>query len=138
MSKPTPPSRCYANARLHDMRNFQFQNEIRCLCSFMVHHFMILLSISMAFHSVLRDFHSQNIMITDVDVNLRITAFIEFTASFAQYPLFIADHPALDEDYARNIQDQATFDELKLEAERNRNPIGGFLPSRLTSNSYAF
>lgn len=58
----------------------------------------------------------------------------EFVAYIAHHPLFIVDHP---EDHAlrkRNIQDQGTFDELMLEAERNRNPVGGLPPSRLTSN----
>jgi hypothetical protein len=92
------------------------------------------------------DFHSPNIMITDVDANPRITAVIdweysgpEFGTDFAQYPLFIVDHPAWNEDNPlrkRNIQDQNTFDEIILEAERNRNPVRGLPLSRLISNSY--
>jgi len=92
------------------------------------------------------DFHSQIIMITDIDTHPRITGVIdwefsgpEFATSFAQYPLFIVDHPAWDEDHPRrerNIRDQATFDELILEAERIRNPVGGPQLSHLVSNSY--
>ena len=92
------------------------------------------------------DFHSQNIMITDVDVNPRITAIIDwefsgpdFVTSFAHYPLFIVDHPLWDEDHPlreRNRQDQATFNELILEAERTRNPVSNVPLSRLISDSY--
>ena len=93
------------------------------------------------------DFHSQNIIITDVDTHPRITGVIDwefsgpdFSTSFAQYPLFIVDHPAWDDDHPlreRNIRDQATFDELILEAERIRhNPVGGPRLSHLISNCY--
>jgi hypothetical protein len=92
-------------------------------------------------------FHSQNIIITDVDIHPRITGVIDwefsgpdFPTSFAQYPLFIVDHPAWDDDHPlreRNIRDQATFDELILKAERIRhNPVGGPRLSHLISNCY--
>ena len=93
------------------------------------------------------DFHSQNIIITDVDTHPRITGVIDwefsgpdFPTALAQYPLFIVDHPAWEADHPlreRNIRDQATFDELILEAERIRpNPVGGPRLSHLISNSY--
>jgi hypothetical protein len=54
------------------------------------------------------DFHSQNIMITDAGTNPCISAIIDwefsgpdFATSFAQYPLFIVNHPL----HKRNIQD---------------------------------
>ncbi|KIM88331.1 hypothetical protein PILCRDRAFT_771158 [Piloderma croceum F 1598] len=50
------------------------------------------------------DFHSQNIMIIDSDTSPRIAAVIDWelssphaTSSFAQYPLFIVDHPAWED-----------------------------------------
>ena len=59
-----------------------------------------------------------------------------FAADFATYPLFIIDHPAWNEDNPlrkRNIQDQNTFNEIILEAERNRNPVGGLPLSSLAA-----
>jgi len=45
------------------------------------------------------DFHSQNIMVTDVKSNPRVTAVIDWefsatvaTSTFSQYPFFIVDH----------------------------------------------
>jgi len=81
------------------------------------------------------DFHSQNIMVTeDIESNPRVTAVIdwEFTATvstftFAQYPLFIVDHPVWDDNHPlrpRNIRDQASFDKIMHEAELERNPEG--------------
>jgi hypothetical protein len=62
------------------------------------------------------DFHSQNIFITDVDSQEpRVTGVIDWewssalpTASFAQYPLFIVDHPLWPDDHPlrkRNVHD---------------------------------
>ncbi|KAJ3992631.1 hypothetical protein F5050DRAFT_1787536 [Lentinula boryana] len=93
------------------------------------------------------DFHSQNIMITDIiSSHPRITAIIDwelsgpdFTSSFAQYPLFIVDHPHWYSDHPlrkRNVRDRVMFDELILEAERNRNPVDDLRLSRLISDSY--
>jgi hypothetical protein len=92
------------------------------------------------------DFHSQNIMVTDVDTSPSITGIIDwefsgpdFATSFAQYPFFIIDHPSWKEDHPlrkRNIQDQTTFDKLLLEAERSRDPVSGPPLSRLISDSY--
>jgi hypothetical protein len=53
----------------------------------------------------------------------------DFATSFAQYSLFIVDHPFWDED-------QATFGKLLLEAEPIRPPVSGLQLSRLISNSY--
>jgi hypothetical protein len=73
------------------------------------------------------DFHSQNILICDVDSGPHITGVIDWefsgtkpTSSFAQYPLFIVDHPAWGPDHPlrpRNVCDQKTFLELMREAE---------------------
>jgi hypothetical protein len=92
------------------------------------------------------DFHSQNIMITDIDTSPRISAVIDwelsgpdFATTFAYYPLFIVDHPLWDDDHPlrqRNIRDQATFDELILEAESKRGPVCGPPLSHLISNGY--
>ncbi|KIM47410.1 hypothetical protein M413DRAFT_199512 [Hebeloma cylindrosporum] len=93
------------------------------------------------------DFHSQNIIITDVDTHPRITGVIDwessgptFTTTFAQYPLFIVDHPAWEEEdhplRERNIRDQTTFDELIREGELIRNPVSGPRLSHLISNGY--
>jgi hypothetical protein len=96
------------------------------------------------------DFHSQNIMVdVDTDINHpKITSVIDwefsgpdYVSSFAQYPLFIVDHPMWDEDHPlreRNVQDQATFDKLIREAERSnsRHSVGGQQLSRLISGSY--
>ncbi|KIM81442.1 hypothetical protein PILCRDRAFT_501832 [Piloderma croceum F 1598] len=91
------------------------------------------------------DFHSQNIMVTDVESNNpRITAVIDWdltttvpTSSFAQYPLFIVDHPAWKDEEplrARNIRDQSAFDKFMQEAELTRNPAGGQPLSRAFAN----
>ena len=92
------------------------------------------------------DFHSQNIMITDIDTHPRITAVIDwersasdFPTSFAHYPFFIVDHPAWEDDHPlceRNKKDQITFNEIILETERLRKPVDGPKLSRLISNSY--
>ncbi|KAJ3513459.1 hypothetical protein NLJ89_g2930 [Agrocybe chaxingu] len=82
------------------------------------------------------DFHSQNILIDDVDTpSPRITAILDWegtstapTTSFAQYPLFIVDHPFWDDDHLlkpRNMRDQATFNRLMREAECRLDPDGG-------------
>ena len=78
------------------------------------------------------DFHSQNIIVTDVESNPRITAVLDWelsstlpTSSFAQYPLFIVNHPAWKDDNplcARNIRDQSAFNKFMQEAELKRDP----------------
>ena len=93
------------------------------------------------------DFHSQNIMVTDVESNPQVTAVIDWefsatvaTSTFAQYPLFIVDHPLWDDNHPlrpRNIRDQASFDKFMHEAELKRNPDGGQLLSRAFANSLA-
>ena len=143
----------FANANLRDICNENFGSDTKAY-SYAQAWFMRSLIPSLFDPSVDAhgcplspgDFHSQNIMITDVDTNPRITAVIDwdysgpdFAADFATYPLFIVDHPAWNEDNPlrkRNIQDQNTFDEIILEAERNRNPVGGLPLSSLISNSY--
>jgi hypothetical protein len=90
------------------------------------------------------DFHSQNIMIVDSDSSPRITAVIDWecsgpypTSSFAQYPLFIVDHPLWEDDNPlrqRNIRDQATFNMLMREAEMKKDPAGGLPLSRAFAN----
>ena len=72
------------------------------------------------------DFHSQNIMITLSESHPRIAAVIDWESSatsptsfFAQYPLFIVDHPAWKADHplrSRNVRDQSVFNELMREA----------------------
>ncbi|KAF8903334.1 hypothetical protein CPB84DRAFT_1814701 [Gymnopilus junonius] len=59
------------------------------------------------------DFHSQNIMIATPTL-------------FAQYPLFIVDHPYWKDDNPlreRNVRDQATFDQLIREGEQKRKAV---------------
>ena len=90
------------------------------------------------------DFHSQNIMIVDADTSPRITAVIDWefsgthaTSSFAQYPLFIVDHPHWDCDNSlrqRNVHDQAIFNVFMREAEMKRDPEGGLPLSRAFAN----
>ena len=143
----------FANANLHDVCNETFGSDVKAYSYaqawFMRSLIPALFDPSVDAHGCPLspgDFHSQNIMITDVDANPRITAVIdweysgpEFATNFAQYPLFIVDHPAWEDDNPlrkRNVQDQHTFDEIMLEAERNRNPVGGLPLSRLISNSY--
>ena len=90
------------------------------------------------------DFHSQNIMIVDSDTSPRITAVIDWefsgpqpTSSFAQYPLFIVDHPLWEDDNPlrqRNVRDQATFNAFMREAEMKKDPMGGLPISRAFAN----
>ncbi|KAF9510052.1 hypothetical protein BS47DRAFT_1373386 [Hydnum rufescens UP504] len=92
------------------------------------------------------DFHSQNIMVTDVDSVPRIVAVIDWefsstaaTSSFAQYPLFIVDHPQWDDDHplrSRNLRDQAKFNVFMNEAEGRRKPDGGHRLSNAFANCY--
>ena len=74
------------------------------------------------------DFHSQNIMIVDADSDTpRISGIIDWentttegTSIFAQYPLFIVDHPVWEDGHPlkeRNLRDQRLFDRLVKEAE---------------------
>ncbi|TFK30046.1 hypothetical protein FA15DRAFT_663374 [Coprinopsis marcescibilis] len=94
------------------------------------------------------DFHSQNILITDVDTRSpRITGIIDWeftstdpTTSYAQYPLFIVDHPAWPDDHPtkkRNIKDQKTFNRLVREAESKLDPNGDLPLSRAFEKSAA-
>ena len=86
-------------------------------------------------------------MITDVESNPQVTAVIDWefsatvaTSTFAQYPLFIVDHPAWDDNHPlrpRNIRDQASFDKFMHEAELKRNPDGGQPLSRAFANCLA-
>jgi hypothetical protein len=69
-------------------------------------------------------------MVTDIKSNPRVTAVIDWgfsatvaTSTFAQYPLFIVDHPVCDDSHPlrpRNIQGQASFDKIMHEAELNK------------------
>ncbi|KIM71435.1 hypothetical protein PILCRDRAFT_99463 [Piloderma croceum F 1598] len=73
------------------------------------------------------DFHSQNIMVTDVNSNPRITA----------YPLFIVNHPAWKDDNplcAQNIRDQSAFNKFMQEAELKRDPEGCQMLSQAFTN----
>ncbi|EJC99876.1 uncharacterized protein FOMMEDRAFT_170389 [Fomitiporia mediterranea MF3/22] len=90
------------------------------------------------------DFHSQNIMVMDVETSPRITGVIDWefcstacTSSFAQYPFFIVDHPAWRDDHPqkpRNVRDQAAFNKIILEAEKKRDPNGDQPLSRAFAN----
>ncbi|KIJ41737.1 hypothetical protein M422DRAFT_31690 [Sphaerobolus stellatus SS14] len=93
------------------------------------------------------DFHSQNIMVTHADTSSpRITAVIDWeftstdpTSTFAQYPLFIVDHPYWNDDHPlkpRNMQDQATFNRLMREAESKSDPEGGLPLSQAYETCY--
>ena len=91
------------------------------------------------------DFHSQNIMITLSESHPRIAAVIDWESSatsptsfFAQYPLFIVDHPAWEADHplrSRNVRDQSVFNELIREAERKVDPEGDQSLSKAYANS---
>ncbi|KIM43525.1 hypothetical protein M413DRAFT_25879 [Hebeloma cylindrosporum] len=143
----------YANATIHDLCNSEFGLQAKkyryCQAWFIRSRIPSLFDPSLDIHGfplTPGDFHSQNIMITDVDTYPRITAIIDwefssadFVTTFAQYPFFIVDHPFWDNDHPlreRNKRDQATFNELILEAERIRTPVSGPQLSRLISNSY--
>ncbi|KIM43576.1 hypothetical protein M413DRAFT_443503 [Hebeloma cylindrosporum] len=143
----------YSNAKIHDLCNSEFGLRAKkyhySQAWFIRSLIPSLFDPSLDIHGFPLnpgDFHSQNIMITDIDTHPRITAIIDwefsgadFVTSFAQYPFFIVDHPFWGKDHPlreRNIRDQATFNELILEAERIRTPVGGPQLSRLISNSY--
>ncbi|KAJ3837665.1 hypothetical protein EV361DRAFT_895505 [Lentinula raphanica] len=144
----------YANAQLRDIDESNFGSDIKPYLHsqawFMRSLIPALFDPSIDVHGCPLspgDFHSQNIMITDINTSHpRITAIIDwefsgpdFVSSFAQYPLFIVDHPHWDKDHhlrERNVQDRAMFDELILEAERNHNPVDNLQLSRLISDSY--
>ncbi|KAJ3993348.1 hypothetical protein F5050DRAFT_1782577, partial [Lentinula boryana] len=134
----------YANAQLRDIDESNFGSDtkpyIHSQAWFMRSLIPALFNPSIDIHGCPLspgDFHSQNIMITDIiSSHPRITAVIDwefsgpdFASSFAQYPLFIVDHPHWDSDHPlrkRNVRDRVMFDELILEAERNRNPVDDF------------
>lgn len=97
----------FANANLHEICNKDFDSDVKAYF-YAQAWFMRSLIPSLFDPSVDAydcplspgDFHSHNIMITDVDSNPRITAIIDwvysgsdFAADFTQYPLFIVDHP---------------------------------------------
>ena len=83
-------------------------------------------------------------MIVDADTSPRISGVLDWdsscpypTSSFAQYPLFIVDHPFWDNDNPlrpRNVRDQATFNALIREAEMQKDPQGGLPLSRAFAN----
>jgi hypothetical protein len=91
------------------------------------------------------DFHSQNIMIVEADTSPRISGVIDWeftgtqpTSSFAQYPLFIVDHPRWEDGHPlrqRNVQDQATFITLMRESESKKDPAGDLPLTRAFENS---
>ncbi|KAE9396562.1 hypothetical protein BT96DRAFT_1021270 [Gymnopus androsaceus JB14] len=117
----------YANANLHDIDESLFGSDLKpydyAMAWFMRSLVPALFDTSIDVHGcplAPGDFHSQNIMITDPK------------SSHPYHPAWDEDHPLRE----RNIRDQATFDELLLEAERNRNPVGGSQLSHLISNSY--
>ncbi|KAF8520306.1 hypothetical protein JB92DRAFT_3141497 [Gautieria morchelliformis] len=78
------------------------------------------------------DFHTQNIMVKEVEGQPCITALIDWefsctlpTSSFAQYPIFIMDHPAWDDDdprRQRNVLDRETFEKLFRQVEARVYP----------------
>jgi hypothetical protein len=90
------------------------------------------------------DFNFQNIFVVDVDTHPRITAIIDWddttalsTSSFAQYPIFIVDHPVWEEDHPlrpRNAHDQASFNRLFAKAEREKFPNSATSLSRAFAN----
>ena len=83
-------------------------------------------------------------MIVDSDTSPRIVAVIDWefsgpypTSSFAQYPLFVVDHPLWEDDNPlrqRNVHDQATFILLMREAEMKKDSMGGLPLSRAFAN----
>ncbi|KAJ3856697.1 hypothetical protein EV368DRAFT_31824 [Lentinula lateritia] len=145
----------YANAQLYDIDESDFGSDIKPFTHsqawFIRSLIPALFDPSIDVHGFplsLGDFHSQNIMIADANSSHpRITSVIDwefsgpdFVSSFAQYPLFIVDHPHWKDDNPlreRNIRDQATFDQLIREAERSRNLVNDNVKlSRLISNSH--
>jgi Phosphotransferase enzyme family len=141
----------YANANLESIRNTNFGSVIK------IHqygHAWFLRSLIPALYDSSLDatgfplcpgdFHSQNIMIIDADTLPRIAGVIDWelsgthaTSSFAQYPLFIVDHPHWDDDNPlrlRNVRDQATFDVIMREAEMKKDPNGGLPLSQAFAN----
>lgn len=146
----------YVNAYLEDIRCADFGSDAKSY--FYSHMWFIRSTIPSLFDPSIDnhgypltpgDFHSQNIIITDIDTHPRITAVIDwersvstFPTSFAQYPFFIVDHPSWEKDNPlceRNKKDQTTFNELILEAERLHKfqaAVDGPKLSHLISNSY--
>ena len=143
----------YANANLKNISEQNFGSGTK---QFMYAHAWFLRSLIPSLYDnsldvtgfpiVPGDFHSQNIMITDTDSGPRIASVIDWefsstaaTSSFAQYPLFIVNHPRWDEDHPlrpRNVRDQAVFNEIMHRAERKRHPEGDLPLSRSFANSY--
>ena len=83
-------------------------------------------------------------MMVDGETSPRIAAIIDWefyspraTSTFAQYPLFIADHPLWEDDNPlrkRNVRDQAAFNVLMQEAEMKKDPVGGLPLSHAFAN----
>ena len=84
-------------------------------------------------------------MITLSETYPRIIAVIDWecstaspTSFFAQYPLFIVDHPAWDDDpplRIRNVRDRSVFNKLIPEAERKVDLDSGQPLSQAFANS---
>ncbi|KAH7881949.1 hypothetical protein F5I97DRAFT_1913686 [Phlebopus sp. FC_14] len=135
-----------ANARLQEIENEQY-GAAHNISDYTRHWFMRSLIPSFYDDSLDAkgfplwhgDFHSQNILVVDVERHPRITAIIDWdntkticTSSFAQYPLFIVDNPLWDDTddkvallRQRNVRDQATFIRLFEEAECKKFPDSG-------------
>ena len=127
----------YANAALErtDEENFGQESKTYGYCMTWIQRslFPAVINSSLdvsGFPLVHGDFHSQNIMIVDGDTSLPVVSGIidweltstDATSVFAQYPLFIVDHPAWPDDHPlklRNVRDQEVFRRLVAEAEVN-------------------
>jgi aminoglycoside phosphotransferase (APT) family kinase protein len=141
----------YANANLESIRDTNFGKNTKI---YQYGHAWFMRSIIPALYDPSldatgfpicpEDFHSQNIMIVNGDKSPRISAVIDWefsgpgaTSSFAQYPLFIVDHPMWEDDNPlreRNVRDQATFNVLMREAEMKEDPMGDLPLSRTFAN----
>jgi hypothetical protein len=137
----------YANANLENIRNSNFGSDTKI---FQYGHAWFMRSLipalydssldSTGFPLCPGDFHSQNIMIINANTSPRVSAVIDWelsgthaTSSFAQYPMFIVDHPRWEDDNPlrpRNIRDQTTFNVLMREAEMEKDPTGDLPLSR--------
>ncbi|KAF8910906.1 hypothetical protein CPB84DRAFT_1812458 [Gymnopilus junonius] len=123
----------YTNAYLQDICDADFGGDP----GFKIYEYFqmwFMRSIIPALYDPSMDAH--NIMITDIDTATpQISAVIdwemscaEFSSVYAYYPLFIVNHPFRNVDESlrkRNVQDQATFNELLAEAEHSRKPPDG-------------
>ncbi|TFK41658.1 hypothetical protein BDQ12DRAFT_765143 [Crucibulum laeve] len=129
----------YANKKLQCVTNDEFGNNISGEYAMFWFMHSLIPSIydtslnASGFLITPGNFHSQNIMVTNIDSSLlHITAVIDWeftvtnpTSSFARYPLFIVNHPYWDVDHSlktRNVKDQATFNQLMLASESRLHP----------------